>query len=111
MKRRVLGDSQAGRDMLFFTSRTGHVAPSETFFPHSHALRGNAAKARCAASRAIDKLKCSVSLSRTQRVPSCIPTQRVGTRQIIPNPAPRRSWATTKTISNFVSFVSFVSSW
>ncbi len=73
MKLRVLGDSQAGRDMMF--------RPERKVFPRSHALRGNAVKARCAASRAVNKLKRRVSLSRTQRVPSCIPTQRVGTRQ------------------------------
>ncbi|EGW23391.1 hypothetical protein Mettu_2241 [Methylobacter tundripaludum SV96] len=44
MKLRVLGDSQAGRNMLF--------RPERKAFPRSHALRGNAVKARCAASRA-----------------------------------------------------------
>ncbi|GEM_PF-6924724 len=80
MKLRVLGDSQAGRDMLFRPERKCKC----DHFSRSHAPRGNAVKARCAASRAVNKLKCRVSLSRTQRVPSCIPTQRVGTRQNSP---------------------------
>ncbi len=41
----------------------------------SHALRGNAVKARCAASHGL--ASCVYG---TQRVRHCIPTQRVGTR-------------------------------